>query len=310
MKIFTKNDIEHVIDIPYLLNEIEQGLILSSQGKTLIAPVSSLNFATPRGDVHVKSGALLNGEMYVVKIASGFYENPSMGLSSSNGLMLLFSQRTGELIAILLDEGRLTELRTGLVGAIAAKYLAPSHVTQIGIIGAGIQAREQLYHLQHVIDCRDVLVWARDPMKARSFAMDPRLNHFNITVAESIEKIAQHCNMIVTATSSAQPLLYGHNIHHGTHITAIGADDKGKQELDKSVFDVADLIVVDNLQQCLDYGDLSHAKDVHLTSVLELGELRTVPERQANWITVADLTGIAITDLQIAKGIYTLLTTN
>lgn len=214
MKIYTKNEIEQVIDIPFLMQEIEVGLRLANGGKAISAPVSFMHFESPKGDVHIKSGAFLGGEIYVVKIASGFYENPVLGLPSSNGAMLLFSQKTGELITILLDEGRLTDLRTGLAGAIVTKYLAPP-------------------------------------------------------------------------------------------ITAVGADDIGKQELDETVFGCADMIVVDSLSQCSSYGDLSHAKNVDLDSIIELGKWLQEPrERQPHWITVADLTGLAIEDLQVAKAIY------
>lgn len=305
MKIYTRHEIEQAIDIPYLMEEIEKGLQLASQGRALNAPVSFMHFEAPKGDVHIKSGALSDGEMYVIKIASGFYENPALGLPSSNGVMLLFSQKTGELMAILLDEGRLTDLRTGLAGAIAAKHLAPSPVTRIGIIGTGTQAREQLIQLQYVTSCKDVLAWGRDPFKAKTLASDSSLNAFNIKVSQSIEEVTQNCNLIVTTTSSSKPLLFGNQIRPGTHITAVGADDFGKQELDESVFDCANLIVVDSLTQCSSYGDLSKAKNIDLRSVIELGQLIENPKkRKPDWITVADLTGVAIEDLQIAKAIY------
>jgi ornithine cyclodeaminase len=305
MKIYTKNEIEQAIDIPFLMQEIEDGLRLASEGKVISAPVSFMHFESPKGDVHIKSGAFLDGEMYVVKIASGFYENALLGLPSSNGVMLLFSQKTGKLITILLDEGRLTDLRTGLAGAIAAKYLAPLSITKIGIIGTGTQAQEQLLHLQHVTPCRNVLVWGRDWLKAKKFASDPRLKDFDIIVSQYIEEITHNCNLIVTTTPSSKPLLFGHQLQPGTHITAVGADDVGKQELDESVFDRADLIIVDSLQQCSCYGDLSHAKNADLNSVIELGKwLQEARKREPHWITVADLTGLAIEDLQVAKAIY------
>lgn len=308
MKIYTKSEIEGVINIPYLMEKIEEGLCLASQGGAVIAPVSSLQFKDPKGDVHIKSGALLGGDVFVIKIASGFYANPLLGLPSSNGAMLLFSQKTGALMTILLDEGLLTDLRTGLAGAIAAKYLAPPNITKIGIIGAGTQAREQLHHLQYVTQCRDVLVWGRDHLKMQKFASDPYLEMFRISFSTSIEDITQYCNLIVTTTPSRQPLLFGHQIRPGTHITAIGADDIGKQELDSTVFDCADLVVVDSLDQCSHYGDLSRAKNIDLNSVIELGTLILAPlKRQPDWITIADLTGIAIEDLQIANTIYQML---
>lgn len=305
MKIYTKQEIERVVDLPHLMAEIENGLIHSSQGTVLTAPVSFLHFEKPKGDVHIKSAAMRGDEYYVVKIASGFYDNPKHGLSSSNGVMMLFSQKTGELKAVLLDEGRLTDLRTGLAGAITVKHLAQHPITKIGIIGTGTQAREQLFHLQSVTACRDVIVWGRDIAKARAFALDPYLQAFTIQPVQTIETLTQHCNVIITATSSSKPLLFGHQLQPGTHITAVGADDLGKQELDESVFERADLIVVDSLGQSLSYGDLSHAKNIKLETVIELGKFLDKPQhRPKEWITVADLTGIAIEDLQIAKAIY------
>ncbi len=306
MKILTRKQIETAIDVPLLLAEMEKGLVAYSEKKTQLAPVSFLHFDAPPGDVHIKAGAIRGDDLYVVKIASGFYDNPKHGLPSSNGVMLLFSQVTGELQAILCDEGRLTDIRTGLAGAICAKYCAPKQVERIGIIGTGTQAREQLFHLQFVTACRDVLVWGRSQEKAFIFAKDPYLAGFNIRCANSIEELAQHCNLIVTATASTEPLLFGHQLMPGTHVTAVGADDVGKQELDSSVFTAADLIVVDSLEQCRNIGDLSHTKEkIGDKPVVELGAfIKDAQVREAPWITIADLTGIAVEDLQVAKAIW------
>ncbi|HEY4831309.1 MAG TPA: hypothetical protein VIH61_01945 [Waddliaceae bacterium] len=118
--------------------------------------------------------------------------------------MLLFSQRTGELIAILLGEGRLTDLRTALAGAIAAKYLAPSEIIKIGIIGTGTQAKEQLFHLKQVTPCKNVLVWGRNMQKAKAFASDPHLETFQVTAVENIEEITQQCNLIIRGSSGGK----------------------------------------------------------------------------------------------------------
>lgn len=301
MRIFTKEQIESVLDAPCLIEAIEKGLVAYSEKRTATAPVTSLRFDSPPGDIHIKSGAILGDDVYVVKIASGFFDNPKIGLPSSNGVMLLFSQKTGELLAVLHDEGRLTDVRTGIAGAIAAKYLAPKQIKKIGIVGTGTQAREQLYHLQFVTSCRDVIVWGRSREKALAFAQDPYLKGFNIQCTTDLDELAQNCNLIVTATISTKPLLFAKHIRPGTHITAVGADEPSKHELDASVFEVADLIAVDSLSQCLAFGDLSHAGPLK-KPILELGALIMAPlPREAPWITVADLTGVAVEDLQAAK---------
>lgn len=304
MRILTKKEIEASLNYPRLIEAIEEGLVAYSEKKTVTAPVSSLRFASPPGDVHIKSGAIADGDVYVVKIASGFFDNPQKGLPSSNGVMLLFSQKTGELLAILLDEGRLTDIRTGIAGAIAAKYLAPKQVKKIGIIGTGTQAREQLYHLQFVTSCRDVIVWGRNRDKALALAKDPYLKEFKIQCTTDLEELVENCNLIVTATVATQPLLFGKHIRPGTHITAVGADEPSKHELDATVFQSADFIAVDSLSQCLAFGDLSHAGPLN-KPIVELGAIIKKPViRESHWITIADLTGVAIEDLQAAQMVY------
>ncbi len=305
MKVYTKKQIEQTLDIPYLIQEIEKGLILYSKKKTIMAPVSFLHFDDPIGDVHIKSGAIIGEDYYVIKIASGFYDNPKLSLPSSSGLMLLFSQKTGELKAILLDEGLLTDLRTALAGTIAAKHLANHPIKKIGIIGTGTQAREQLFNLQFVTECREVLIWGRNLDKAKAFAKDLNFSLFKIAIAKEITEITKNCDLIVTATASNKPLIFGDQLKKGTHITAIGADDYEKQELDASVFDKADLIIVDSLSQCSQYGDLAHVKHRLNNPIIELGTFLKKPQiRHDNLITVADLTGIAIEDLQVAKAVF------
>ena len=125
-------------------------------------PVGELVFDDPPGDVHIKYGYIRGGDVYVIKIASGFHDNPKRGLPSGDGLMLVFDQKTGVLQAILLDEGYLTNLRTAAAGAIAAKYLAPRQVTMAGILGAGVQGRMQLDWLRRVRRFDAAIVWGID----------------------------------------------------------------------------------------------------------------------------------------------------
>ncbi|MBI3900737.1 MAG: deaminase [Chlamydiia bacterium] len=302
MHLYHKEEILKIIDLPFFMEEIEKGLVAFSQKKTILSPIGFLHFDHPVADVHMKSGAMTEDDFYVVKIASSFYENPKKGLPSSNGLMLLFSQKTGELLAILMDEGLLTDIRTGLVGAIAAKYPANKEIHKIGVIGTGTQAKEQLRCLQYVTSCREVCVWGRNKKHAEALKNDPLLAAFHISIASSIDQLAQECRLIVTTTPSSQPLLFGHQIFPGTHITAVGADGKGKQEIDASAFEKADYICTDSYAQSLQYGDFSYVQQPEKFKVLELGNVISQPPiRNNDAITIADLTGVAITDLQIAK---------
>ena len=165
MKLLNKKEITEVIrntDPNELIKYIETAFISYSDGTANIPPVGHLGFEAPPADIHIKYGHIKEDPYYVIKIASGFYDNPSIGLPSSNGMMLAFDAKTGTPACILSDEGYLTDLRTALAGAVAAKHLAPKHVSCIGIIGTGIQARFQLQYLKHVTDCKTVFVFGRD----------------------------------------------------------------------------------------------------------------------------------------------------
>lgn len=313
MKIIHRDEIEQAIDLPSIFRAVEEGFSLYSQNKTVIPPVAKLNFSDPAGDCHIKYGYSQSGDTYVVKIASSFYQNEKMGLPSGNGLMLLFDKNTGKPLCLLQDEGLLTDLRTAAAGAVAAKYLAPKKVTCIGIVGTGAQAFHQLQFLPLVTPCKNVMVWGRDLSKAEKFQQNPLLKNFKIHIASSLEDLAQACNLIVTTTSAKAPLILSQHVKKGTHITAVGADDKGKQELDPNIFSFADRIVVDSKSQCKLFGDTSyalHEKIIQEEQMIELGEviihphLRRTDEDQ---ITIADLTGVAIQDLQIASQIYKLV---
>ena len=137
------DEIKNLVDIPQLIQDIEAGFVLYSEGRVKVPPVGFLHFDDPPGDVHIKYGYVVGDDYYAVKMASGFYNNPDLGLPASNGLVLLFSQKTGELKLIMLDECWLTDIRTAAAGAAAAKHLAPKTINHIGIVGTGVQAKLQ-----------------------------------------------------------------------------------------------------------------------------------------------------------------------
>lgn len=303
MRIVSLAQIKQRVSPDAAIAAVEAGFVAYSRGEVNAPPVGHLGFERPPGDVHIKYGHRRGDDVFVVKLASGFYDNAKLALPSSNGMMLVFSAITGAPEAVLLDEGWLTDLRTAAAGAVAARHLAPAHVDEIGIVGAGIQARMQLDLLRHVTPCRRAVVWARDCAKARAFAVDG----FAVEAVRTLEELAERARLIVTTTPSREPLLRTEMIRPGTHVTAVGADAPGKQELEAALLVRADVRAVDSRGQCLQHGDSSHALRAGLlreTDFVELGEIiagarpgRNAPEQ----ITIADLTGLAIQDIQVAK---------
>ncbi len=293
-----------------VVGAMESAFDAFSQGLAIIPPVGELVFEEPPGDVHIKYGCLKQGSHYVVKIASGFYDNPKMGLASCQGLMLLFDQKTGVPAAVLLDEGRLTDIRTGAAGGAVAKHLAPKDVQAIGVLGAGIQARMQLKYLLDVTPCRKVLVWNRSNENAQSLVKDLETMGYEPSVVGSPEEVASGANLIVTTTPSREPLLQAKWIQPGTHITAVGSDTAEKQELDPGILSCA-IVVSDSLSQSESRGEVYRAVEagtLQRSDVVELGDViggRATGRNSADDITVADLTGVAVQDLAIASAVLT-----
>jgi len=309
MKTINLEQIKKALRSINIIPDIEQGFIVYSKGQAVIPPIGELLCKDPPGEVHIKYGYINHDDFYVVKIASGFYENFKLNLPFSNGVILVFSKKTGALLGILLDEGYLTDVRTAAAGAIVAKYLAPKNIVRIGIVGSGTQAKLQLHFLQKVIQCRDVLVWSRNQPNLNNFK-EAMKDSFSITIANDLDEIMDTCNLIVTTTPSTQPLLLANKVKSGTHITAVGADCHHKQELDPLIFQRADIIVADSITQCIERGDIAHAVKNKVLSISKISELGNViigassARTSDNQITIADLTGVAVQDIQIAKCIY------
>jgi ornithine cyclodeaminase len=224
--------------------------------------------------------------------------------------MLLFSQKTGELVCILLDEGHLTDIRTAVAGAVAAKHLAPKTVERIGIVGTGIQAHMQLQYLTHIVPCRQVLVWGRGETQLANYRRDMRAYDFELETTQNISEILSSCNLIVTTTPSTKPLLQDSDLGTGVHITAVGSDTPDKQELDSAILGKADLIVADSISQCLLRGEIFKAIQsgfITEDNVVELGNIiagKTTKRTSDSQITVADLTGVAVQDIKISTAVY------
>jgi len=307
------DEIKNLVDIPQLIKDIEAGFVLYSEGRAKVPPVGFLHFDDPPGDVHIKYGFVVGDDYYVVKMASGFYNNPDLDLPASNGLILLFSQKTGELKLIMLDECWLTDTRTAVAGAVAARHLAPQTITHIGIVGTGVQARLQLEMLQHVVDCNSCIIWGRNPQKVQALIDELQSKDsfqawgLKLQGTQDMEFLTSQCELIVTTTSAKSPLIKADQIKKGTHITAMGADDHGKQELEAALLAKADILVADSVSQCVDYGECFHAVNNNLINekiILELGHVIKNPNMgrtNNDQISIVDLTGVAIQDIQIAK---------
>jgi ornithine cyclodeaminase len=277
-------------------------------GRAHVPAVINLDVPRHRGEFHVKT-AYIDGIRYVaVKIASGFYDNPSKGLPSGSGLMVVFDATTGMPVALLLDNGFLTDIRTGAAGAIAAEALAPKAIRTVGVLGSGLQARYQIQCLKCVREFREIVAWSPTPAHLDSYCAEMRAAGFDARAASSPRDVCVNADVLITTTPSREPLVLAEWLRPGQHVTALGSDSPGKQELDAGCLVRADLLVVDRVTQCAAFGELRHALDAGIFRAdrvhAELGELvaGVKPGRtSADQLTIADLTGVGFQDTAIAS---------
>lgn len=301
MRIVELPEIEAALDEDAALAAVEEGFRRMQRGRVCLAEVAHLAFEDPPGDCHVKGGHILGDEVFVFKFATSFYRNPELGLSSSNGFMIVVSARTGEQLAMLRDQGYLTDMRTALAGAISARAILRPGSKVLGIVGTGIQARMQAAMIRRLLGLDEVLVYGRSADKAAALAAEIG------GCAVDLPELCAHADLIVTTTPSTTPVLRAQMVRHGTRIVAVGADTPGKQELETELTGRA-RVIVDSRVQCVDHGEAGWAVRAGLIApeaLIELGALLEQPVAFApHEIVVADLTGVAVQDIAIAKTVW------
>ena len=275
-------------------------------------PILRLDIKKYHGESDVKAAYVDGLDSFAIKVASGFFKNPSLGLPSSNGLMILLDSKTGVLKSVLLDKGYLTDIRTAIAGAIAAKHLSNVEIDNIGIIGAGIQANLQLKALLLVKNPKKTKIWARDSLKVNKFIEEYK-NIINIEPSSSAEELVTSSNIVVTTTPSSNPLIKNEWLKKGMHITAMGSDAEHKNELDPKIINECNLYIPDSQSQTSILGELHHALKNNFVSsdrvFRDLGSVILDPNlgrRHKDDITVCDLTGTGVQDTAIARYTYNL----
>lgn len=291
------------------LDTVAEGFSKLAEGNVTVPPIMRVDISENHGEVDVKTAYVAGKDSFAIKIASGFHDNRLKGLPTGSGMMVLISAETGRPMAVLLDNGYLTEVRTGLAGAIAADHLAQMKIETAGVIGSGSQARYQMEALKLVRDYQRLLVYGIIPEEVDQY-VEEMTDQLGVEViqTEDPETVVQESEIVVTATPSQQPYLQADWLHPGLHITCMGSDAEHKQELFPDVFARADLVVCDRKAQVFRLGELHHAKEAGIMTsedqVIELGELTSgmKPGRDGDLqITICDLTGVGVQDTQIAR---------
>ncbi|CAK7259722.1 MULTISPECIES: ectoine utilization protein EutC [unclassified Shinella] len=309
MKILTEAELRRIVPLDLeAIACVEDAFHALATKAVAMPPILRLDIPEHRGEVDVKTAYVPGLSGFAIKISPGFFDNPKIGLPSTNGLMVLFSATTGLVEAVLLDNGYLTDVRTAAAGAVAARHLSRPDATVAVIFGAGMQAKLQLEALCLVRPIREARLWARDGKKAEAAALELTARLGLPVRAEADGRAAvDGADIIVTTTPSETPVLKAEWLQPGQHVTAMGSDAEHKNEIEPAVITGAGLYVADSLKQTRRLGELHHAIAAGLVTegagFPELGEIiagrkpgRSGPEE----ITVADLTGTGIQDTAIA----------
>jgi ornithine cyclodeaminase/alanine dehydrogenase-like protein (mu-crystallin family) len=274
--------------------------------------IPAIDASRNRGEIHIKAGYLNGGPYYAVKIVSGFPDNSRLGLPANDGMIVVFDAATGAPAAFLLDNGFITDFRTGAAGAVAAKYLARKKIAAVAVIGTGAQARYQLEMLALVRSFSEVRVRGRDPQKAQACVGDlakcRAIPACNFAVTDSVQEAVEDADLVITVTASREPLVRAAWLKPGVAVIAVGSDTPDKQELDVDVLARADKIVADSTAQCLRLGEIHHAVAQGAIApekiYAELGEITAglKPGRTSeDEIIVCDLTGLGVQDVASAS---------
>jgi alanine dehydrogenase len=296
--VLNEEEVRKVLDMPAALEAVEESLRRQAAGEACLLP---------RRRLEVPGNVILN-DMAAADSKSGW-----MGVkiySVANGrfqfFVLLFRVRTGELAA-LIEADFLGQMRTGAATGIATKYMARPDARVVGIIGTGLQARTQLEAIAEVRKVEHIFAYGRDSSHLGDFCREMhRKLGVPMTAADSAEEAVRDADIVVTATTSVNPVLSGAWLAPGAHVNAVGVNFARKRELDAEAVNHASRIAVDSVEQSkVEAGDLIQAFDEDASrwrEVHELGEIvlgKSPGRNSTEEITLFKSNGIATWDIAV-----------
>lgn len=284
---------------PHEVNRVvEEAFREYGEGRVQMPPKVYVTF--DKGDFRTMPAYLPGIGIAGVKVVNVHPENPKIGLPTVMALTVVLDPATGMPEAIL-NATRLTDLRTGAAGAVAARYLSPKRRIVLGVVGSGRQAAAQVNAVADVLEIDEVRVWSRNSAHAEAFCCRCETHTCK---AVSLEN-ACDADVVVTTTPARKPIVRSEWVHEGTHINAVGADAPGKEELDPALL-LRSRVYVDDPAQALHSGEINvPASSGQFTAEMIAGTLgdlvcgRKKREREDE-ITLFDSTGLAIQDLAVA----------
>ena len=307
MNLYSLPDIKKALswekNLPELLASQKQAFIDFSKGHIQVPFPLQMSFQNAEkefiGDCHIKAGFKENDSIFLIKIATGFYQNKDLGLPSGEGAVLIFSKLTGELQSILHDKGYLTQVRTALAAGVASQ-ITPFSIEHIGIVGTGTLAQLVSKVMEKLYPKIPLRIWGRNNQKVQEICERQPI----LLKEDSLFRLIQKSQLIITTTASYSPIL--RTVEGQKHVIALGADEPAKQELHTDLFQKAGKVLVDSKAQAQQLGDSFHAiqaKCIDPSKLEELGDIlkEGIISKLDSPLLITDLTGISAQDIAITQ---------
>lgn len=275
-------DVETLLDMPTTIDVVEQALRELAAGAAYNVP----RHRAKAGGIVLHSMSAAAG--YLGLVGWKQYTTTRAGAKFQVGL---YDQASGDLIALIAAD-RLGQMRTGAVTGVAAKYMADGDAEAVGLLGSGWQAETQLAAVAAARPIKQAFVYSRDPQRRAAFAdkMSSALEIEVVPVAEATRAV-EEMPIVITATTSRQPVFDGNWLSEAALICAIGSNWLNKAEIDLTTVRRAETIVCDNVDCCRhEAGDF--------TAALDAGEFRW-----EDAIELSDIVARKVTTNQMTRGI-------
>jgi len=307
--ILTSAEVKRIIEMRAVLKAVENAFRLHGKNLVQMPAKIYLHLDKYTGDFRAMPAYIEGMEACGIKWVNVHPKNRRFGLPAVMAMIILSDPKDGFPIAIM-DGTLLTNFRTGAAGGIAAKYLARRDSGVVGLVGCGAQARTQLLALKELFKIKSVYICDKDNTCIKRFLKDTKSFGLNIKVRDKISDCVKKADIVVTTTPVRSPIVKSEWIREGTHINAIGADARGKQELEPALLKRAK-IIVDDWRQASHSGEINvpvsrgtiAQKNIYAT----LGEVLTGKKKgrtSPKEITIFDSTGLAIQDMAVAYLVY------
>ena len=309
-RLLNADQVASLLSMDELIDAMKGALRRFSAGE-VVQPVRTVLAAGDHELFGVMPALIRDPAAMGVKLVTVFGGNAGFGLPTHLATICLMSPHTGALVAVM-DGTRITEARTAAVSAVSARVLARDDCSVMAIIGSGVQARSHLVAMEHVFELSEIRVWSPTPDHQYAFITEMEAEtQTKIIGSDSADRAVNGADVVVLATSSAEPVVQSEWVASGAHVVSIGACRPNQREMDPALVRRGRVFVDSRAAALVESGDVVMGiNDGQFTSSHIAGELGEVlagtveGRRSAREITIFKSLGLAVEDLVAADMVY------